>query len=53
MTREDAIIGAYRIHGIALGRGDTTYKILAEMMQKATGSSKGKGGSMHYYNSKN
>lgn len=53
LTKEDAIIGAYRIHGIALTRGDTTYGILAEMMQKATGSSKGKGGSMHYYNSKN
>lgn len=53
LTKEDGIIGAYRIHGIALTRGDTTYGILAEMMQKATGSSKGKGGSMHYYNSKN
>lgn len=53
LTNDDAIIGAYRIHGIALSRGDTTYKILAEMMQKATGSSQGKGGSMHYYNSKN
>lgn len=52
MTRKDAIITAYRDHCQALARGDTTYKILAEMMAKATGSSKGKGGSMHYYNSK-
>ena len=52
LTLDDAIIGAYRIHGIALTRGESTYKILAEMMQKFTGSSKGKGGSMHYYNSK-
>ncbi len=32
LNYEDAIIGAYRIHGIALSRGDTSYKILAEMM---------------------
>lgn len=52
MTRKDAIITAYRDHCQAYARGDTTYKILAEMMAKQTGSSKGKGGSMHYYNSK-
>ena len=33
--------------------GDTPYRVLAEMMQKRTGSTAGKGGSMHYYNSKN
>ena len=53
MTRKDAIITAYRNHCQALARGDTTYRIIAEMMGKQTGSSKGKGGSMHYYNSKN
>ena len=53
MTREDALITAYRDHCQALARGDTTYRILAEMMGKATGSHGGKGGSMHYYNSKN
>jgi pyruvate dehydrogenase E1 component alpha subunit len=53
MTRKDAIITAYRNHCQALARGDTTYKIIAEMMGKQTGSSKGKGGSMHYYNAKN
>ena len=53
MTREDAIITAYRDHCQALARGDTTYRILAEMMGKATGSHGGKGGSMHYYNSAN
>jgi pyruvate dehydrogenase E1 component alpha subunit len=52
MTRKDAIITAYRDHCQAYARGDSTYRILAEMMAKATGSSKGKGGSMHYYNSK-
>lgn len=52
MTRKDAIITAYRDHCQAYARGDSTYKILAEMMARKTGSSQGKGGSMHYYNSK-
>ena len=53
MTREDCLISAYRVHCQAIARGDTPYRVLAEMMQRATGSSKGKGGSMHYYSSKN
>ena len=53
ITKDDAIISAYRVHGTTLCRGDTVYNILAEMMQKSTGSSKGKGGSMHYYDTKN
>ena len=53
LNMDDAIISAYRVHTTAMGRGDTPHGILAEMMQKRTGSSKGKGGSMHYYNSKN
>lgn len=53
LTYEDAIVTAYRDHCQAIGRGDTPYRVLAEMMQKRTGSTAGKGGSMHYYNSKN
>jgi pyruvate dehydrogenase E1 component alpha subunit len=52
ITYEDAIITAYREHGQTLMRGDTTYRIIAEMMSKHTGSTRGKGGSMHYYNKK-
>jgi pyruvate dehydrogenase E1 component alpha subunit len=52
MTKKDAIITAYRDHCQAYTRGHSTYQIIAEMMAKHTGSSKGKGGSMHYYSSK-
>lgn len=53
LTYDDAIITAYREHCQQLGRGDNTYRIIAEMMSRRTGSTKGKGGSMHYYNKKN
>jgi pyruvate dehydrogenase E1 component alpha subunit len=53
ITKEDAIITAYREHCQQYARGDTTYRIIAEMMSKSTGSTKGKGGSMHYYLAKN
>lgn len=53
LNMDDHIINAYRDHTTAMGRGHTSYQIIAEMMQKATGSSKGKGGSMHYYSKKN
>ena len=51
MSREDCLITAYRDHCQAIARGHTPYQVLAEMMQRSTGSSKGKGGSMHYYSS--
>lgn len=49
-TRNDDWIASYRCHGIAYVRGDTPEMVIAELMGKVTGSSKGKGGSMHFYN---
>lgn len=53
ITKEDCIITAYREHCNHYARGDTPYRIIAEMMSRVTGSTRGKGGSMHYYNKKN
>lgn len=53
ITKEDAIITAYREHCTHMARGDTPYRIIAEMMGRSTGSTQGKGGSMHYYSRKN
>ncbi|MEZ4668772.1 MAG: thiamine pyrophosphate-dependent enzyme [Anaerolineae bacterium] len=44
---QDHVITAYRDHGIALIRGVDPKPIMAEMMGKKTGTSGGKGGSMH------
>lgn len=52
LTFEDCLISAYRVHGQAFMRGDSVFQIIAEMMGKSAGSSKGKGGSMHYYRKK-
>ena len=49
MTKNDHIITAYRDHGHALGVGMTMNECMAELYGKATGCSKGKGGSMHLF----
>ncbi len=43
----DHVITAYRDHGIALARGVDANACMAEMMGRKTGTSGGKGGSMH------
>lgn len=44
---QDRLITAYRDHGVAISAGMTAKVVLAELLGKATGCSKGKGGSMH------
>ncbi|KAJ2725661.1 alpha subunit of pyruvate dehydrogenase [Coemansia sp. Benny D115] len=49
ITKQDAIITAYRCHGFTYMRGASPMGILAELMGRKEGVSKGKGGSMHMY----
>ncbi len=46
---EDAIVTAYRQHGIGLSRGLDPNACMAELYGKKTGVVKGKGGSMHFF----
>jgi len=43
----DRVITAYRDHGVALNCGISANEVMAELLGKVTGVSKGKGGSMH------
>ncbi len=47
LRENDHIITAYRDHGIALAKGMDPRRVMAEMLGKRTGTSGGKGGSMH------
>ena len=49
LTFEDPLISAYRVHCQAYKRGYSVRQIVSEMLGKANGATKGKGGSMHYY----
>ena len=44
---QDRLITAYRDHGVAINAGISARQVMAELLGKATGVSKGKGGSMH------
>lgn len=44
---QDRVITAYRDHGVAINAGISPREVMAELLGKATGISKGKGGSMH------
>ena len=46
---DDVLTCSYRDHGHALARGLSAREIMAELFGKATGCTKGKGGSMHLF----
>ena len=48
-NQEDPFITGYRDHGLALAKGMSPNAAMAELYGKATGCSKGKGGSMHFF----
>ena len=49
MGKDDHVITAYRDHGHAIAVGMELNPLMAELYGKATGCSKGKGGSMHFF----
>jgi len=49
ITKGDKVITAYRDHGHALALGISANAVMAELYGKATGCTKGKGGSMHMF----
>jgi pyruvate dehydrogenase E1 component alpha subunit len=46
---DDNMITAYRDHALAIAKGVTPRACMAELYGKATGCTKGKGGSMHFF----
>jgi pyruvate dehydrogenase E1 component alpha subunit len=49
LTPDDAVVATYREHGHALVRGLPINAVMAEMYGKASGCSRGHGGSMHLF----
>ena len=49
LKEDDYVICSYREHGQALVKGISPNAVMAELFGKATGCSKGKGGSMHLF----
>jgi pyruvate dehydrogenase E1 component alpha subunit len=49
LRNDDYVVCSYREHGQALVRGIPATAVMAELFGKATGCSKGKGGSMHLF----
>ncbi|MCB0700669.1 MAG: pyruvate dehydrogenase (acetyl-transferring) E1 component subunit alpha [Chitinophagaceae bacterium] len=46
---DDNVITAYRDHALAIAKGIPAKECMAELFGKATGCTKGKGGSMHFF----
>ncbi len=53
LRHQDPIITAYRDHGLAIARGMSCNAAMAELFGKITGCTKGKGGSMHFFDKEN
>lgn len=53
LEKGDKYITAYRDHGIPLALGTSANAIMAELYGKKTGTTKGKGGSMHIFDKEN
>lgn len=53
LKKGDKYITAYRDHGIPLALGTSANAIMAELYGKKTGTTKGKGGSMHIFDKEN
>lgn len=49
LRTDDYIFGTHRSHGHYLAKGGDMNRMMAELLGKATGCSKGRGGSMHLY----
>jgi len=49
LTPADPVVATYREHGHALARGVSMESLMAEMFAKVTGCSRGRGGSMHIF----
>ena len=49
IAADDSVVSTYREHGHALARGMPADRLMAELYGKATGCSRGRGGSMHFF----
>jgi pyruvate dehydrogenase E1 component alpha subunit len=49
IRKDDYVLASYREHGHAIAKGMSPKAVMAELFGKATGCSKGKGGSMHMF----
>lgn len=53
LEQDDYVVTTYRDHGIAIAKGMSPGVMMAELYGKATGCSKGLGGSMHMFDARN
>ena len=49
LSREDYVVTAYRDHGQAIAKGVDPKRVMAELFGRRTGTSLGRGGSMHLF----